>query len=261
MDCKNAKRFMTPWIDRELQAATGQELLSHLERCPDCKREFELERRLKAMLAERVPRLSAPPHLYQLIVTALDAPPVRRSWGERLSEVLLVRPRIGFAAIAAAALVVMTTVTSLLYSTFQPPPPLIADLVQHHTMCAVEIASDQPEKIRAWFAGQVNFAVDVPRLDRFHSRLLGAHLCQAADRKIAYLVYDLNGTRMSVCLLTGSPVDLDRLKRVSRKNAQFYTAAYRNQNLVLWSEGNRICSFIGPVKQDDLLTMASGREW
>lgn len=255
MDCKYAKQFMTPWIDRELHASTGQELMHHLEGCPDCRREFELERRLKTVLTEKLPRVSAPPYLYQRILNALETPPASRTWRERLQEILLVRPALKFGALAA--LLILTVTAPLVYSRFHAPPPLITDLVQHHAMCAIQVVSNQPDEIRTWFQDQLSFAVVAPRFDQVHPRLLGAYLCQVANRKLAYLVYDVNGTRMSVCMLDGSSLDLDRLKRVQMKNAQFYTATYHDQNLVLWYDGDRICSLIGPMKQEDLLAIAT----
>lgn len=259
MDCKHAKRFITPWVDRELQDSTGQELMNHLERCTDCKREFELERRLKAMLTEKVPRVGAPSYLYQRILTSLNTPPSPPTWRERLQTFFLLYRTPAFAGVAAFLILIVTA--SLFSSRSESPLPLVTDLVEHHDRCAMQVVSNQPEEIKTWFKGQVNFAVIAPRLDRFHSRLLGAHICQAVNRKVAYVVYDLNGKRVSVCMLNGARISLDRLRSVRVRNTQFYTATYQGQNLVFWRDNDRICSFIGPMKQDDLLAMATETVW
>ena len=65
-----------------------------------------------------------------------------------------------------------------------------------------------------------------------------------------------NGAKISICVFEGLPIEFVTFERVEFKNTQIYTTEYADKRFVLWKEGDRVCSFIGQVAQEELLAMA-----
>ena len=50
MNCGEAREYLFAFLDSELDASLSIELQRHLERCPDCAREAEIERTIRRHL-------------------------------------------------------------------------------------------------------------------------------------------------------------------------------------------------------------------
>src|SRR5205823_3674481 len=50
MRCHEARKFLGPYLDSELDAKTSLEIEQHLEACPDCARVFAAEEKLDARI-------------------------------------------------------------------------------------------------------------------------------------------------------------------------------------------------------------------
>lgn len=257
MECRQADEWITMGVDGELDPEIEQALTLHMEECVRCRNAYKIERRMKTLVATKTACTPAPPHLAQRIRDALPAPPPPITWKERLTHIVEMYPRR--AVTAVAAMLVVTAISVFGYtSRSQPAPLMVEELVWHHLNCPVEIETDQPEAVKAWLEERVDFPVDAPRLKPEPFKLIGAHLCSAMHEDAAYIVYSQTQTLpISLCIFKGMNLDLSRLSCVQFNNAPFYTAAYNGQNLVLWSDGNRVYAYIGPMQQNELLAMAS----
>lgn len=64
MDCQTARKWMSPYLDSELETAKTFEIGEHLRVCESCRRRFDAERHVDDMLRDRLSRESMPPALW-----------------------------------------------------------------------------------------------------------------------------------------------------------------------------------------------------
>ena len=60
--------LMSAAIDGELTSKEENELLSHLDECPECRAEFQDAKNTKIILRERIVRVMAPQNLMESII-------------------------------------------------------------------------------------------------------------------------------------------------------------------------------------------------
>lgn len=65
MDCQTAKKWLSPYLDSELETAKTFEINEHLRGCEGCRRRFDAERQVDAMLRDRLCRETMPPETWQ----------------------------------------------------------------------------------------------------------------------------------------------------------------------------------------------------
>lgn len=97
MNCKEVRKWMSPYLDSELGATKTFEISEHLRNCPKCKARFERERGVDDMLRGRLERDQMPPELWSRINRAVSLPPWLR---------VLTSPR-GLAVAACLAVMVL----------------------------------------------------------------------------------------------------------------------------------------------------------
>lgn len=271
MNCEEAGEFITMAVDGELESALQERLAGHLASCPLCENRQTYEQRFKTLLLERVSHVQAPADLKQRILSTLRVLSVPISRWQRAGQFVERHPRsIGSAM--AAMLIVAFVAGMWEGGTASRPPLVIMEMVTHHKNCKVEISTGTPEEVMNWFAargvpvafnaagstrGIPMILLDTPKMNALDYKLFGAHLCQILHQNVAYVVYDTDGLDVSLCCIEDADVDLDQLNRVDYNRTPFYTVKYNDDNLVLWKDGSRLYAMMGPVPQNDLLSIAA----
>ncbi|MGH8063900.1 MAG: anti-sigma factor family protein, partial [Candidatus Entotheonellia bacterium] len=82
MQCEEARFGLYALLDNELDIATNLEVLSHLEGCPSCQRELELDARLKTLVREQLSTPAPPPELWRNVMQRIEreTESARPSW-------------------------------------------------------------------------------------------------------------------------------------------------------------------------------------
>ncbi len=190
MACNTPLDLLSAYVDGELAPPEELELRRHLDVCETCQRQVETLLALKGAVA-----------------ASAETRPVPHTLRERLAT--LAKPRTGrfrgrrpWLAGLAAGLVLAVGVTGW----FMLRPPTHTDVVTEALVAdhlhflqvpdAVEVASNDPQQIAAWFSDKVAFPVRVPALQ--DADLLGARLCSLWGHKIALAFYEVHGKRLSL---------------------------------------------------------------
>lgn len=115
MNCREVRKWMSPYLDSELGQTKTFEIGEHLAACESCAERFEAERRADELIRERIPRESMPDELWEA-VTVAPAPRVSRGW-------------FGVRSIAAVAAVIAIAVLSvtMLQTGGTPATPRVID--------------------------------------------------------------------------------------------------------------------------------------
>ncbi|NUM74785.1 zf-HC2 domain-containing protein [candidate division KSB1 bacterium] len=121
--CQDVLDRAAAFVDNETDARWNAVIAAHVEACPQCARELDQQRQMKALVRQHTQRMAAPALLRARIRHALAQEPARFGSWEQLRQIFLWRP---LPAIAIAA--VLMFVPSVLTYYFSRPAPAVTRL-------------------------------------------------------------------------------------------------------------------------------------
>jgi anti-sigma factor RsiW len=246
-------------VDGELADTELGEVLAHVEQCASCRDALERRESTKRALARLGDESRCSEGFHARLADALAAEsgpiaaPVRRGpvivrslqrWFAA-AAVTVGLAGVGFAvgfwmpALSGAG--GADVVASDAYDDPNGPPPLIVDesIRWHARQVPVEVAGPDRAAVGAWFADKVAFPVDPPALaPRAH--LIGGRLGNVERSEAAFLLYDLDGTKVSVMVFDPQLTALPRLRGVRGgevyvRDANGYAVAVEERNGIGYS--------------------------
>ena len=115
--------------------------------------------------------------------------------------------------------------------------PVVAESVAwHRRPVPVEVSGPSADDVRTWFSDKVSFAVRVPEFER-DALLLGGRLSHVRHHEAAYLMYEVDGTKLSVMLFNADDLTLPGLSDGGTfvDNSDGYTVAIRRVGAVTYT--------------------------
>lgn len=97
MNCRETRKWLSPYLDSELEQTKTFEVSEHLRHCRDCAQRFEREREAERLMKERINREQMPGELWQRLAQDVSTP----DWIKSLTR----RRILSAAAIIAVVLV------------------------------------------------------------------------------------------------------------------------------------------------------------
>lgn len=256
MLCEDVQKLIHPYVDGELgndAAGDGDERASferHLSGCRACRDLASYQTMFKSALRQRMPRKQAPADLVARIRGDLARMPVPvPAWRRQLWRATPV--------VAAAAILLLLGVSLHRRGTTSA---VVSSSIQKHTSeLPVEIASRDADSVRTWFRGKVAFPVRAPHFAAEPAaQLVGARLSNLRDRDAAYLVYEINGAKVSVFVFDPSLVELgedDGYRMVSGRKV--YLDEHGPYNVALFSDRGVGYAITGDVDEQTMLRLVS----
>lgn len=179
MTCHDAEPLLNAYLDGELELVRSLELEAHAGQCSGCRAALEAERQLSAAVA-RAPYYRATPSLR----ARLDHSPTT-GWRRAPAWLALA------AAIVLAVLVIGRA------------DPTSNQVVQAHLRSLraghlVDVAAAGRRTVRPWFAGRLDYALDVEDISGRGFQLTGGRLDSLNGRTVAVLVYQRDSHVVSV---------------------------------------------------------------
>lgn len=204
-------------VDGELADTEVGEVLAHLEGCGACRDALERRESTKQALTSLGAETRCSDGFHARLAEALaeQAPPASETpaRGEgRLRSVqrwfAAAAVTVGLAGLGFAVGFWMPAlggaggadvVASDGFDDPEGPPPLIVDesIRWHARQVPVEVAGPDHATVGAWFADKVAFPVEPPALAP-RANLIGGRLGNVDRSEAAFLLYDLDGTKVSV---------------------------------------------------------------
>lgn len=239
MTCEDFIPFIDAYVDQEFDERERAEMEMHLSMCPECRErvefQIELKDQFKACLQERAPdslrekifseleqQAAASVHEAEqggpaevvALPTASDAEPEdNRGWLVRYGWI---------AAPLAAALAV-----AILLPSFTVAPaksgqlPIVEQTVDWHVgNYPIEVTGPEASAVSYWFRNKVDFPVRLPQFAGRDVNLLGGRIAHVRDRRAAYLLYEVDGTRLSVLVFDGDGLTIpsDKIRSVAGRD-------------------------------------------
>jgi len=266
MNCHELREYLFAFLDSELDAPLSIEVQRHLEQCPECAREAEIERAIHRQLSN-VPH---PPGVgvsageeaeLEAIVTTITA----RDFGSiRLARRRRRWPAL-LAAAAAVGFIVIGGVTWIghrtNHSANQFVDLLISDFEHFEEKGRpLQIASSDPSAVSSWLADQTALVVVLPDLSEKDGKLLGARKCRIDGKPAAFAVYDLGGRLASLVVMPGPHPDVDIMERVEQGGHTHWVDRCKGHTVLACKRGALVYAAVSTLPEDRLFPLMANPE-
>ena len=250
MNCTEIREYLFAFLDNELDAHLSIELQHHLDHCPACAQQAEIEREVRRQLGgvladdQAVPAFDA----VDLAATLADGraePGTARFSGRRWRAAKLV----GLAAVVTAVVILWTATR----------PGSLADLlVQDYTHFvndgkSVQLASTDADEVSAWLRGQTGLEVSIAATTGPRCKLIGARKCKLAGRPAAFALYEMNGTAVSLVAADAALADMGTMKRADSHGDEVWVDRCKGHTVVAKRRGQLGYAVVSTLPQDDLI--------
>jgi len=269
-ECTTARAHLALYLDDELRNGERDEFLRHIAECFACRdmlareREFLTEIRgshresAPASLRERVEAILGEPS------EPLLAPPVlRQRVGRILGRVPTDARRRRHAAVAA--LVAVTFVGAMAW--YLVPVRRVArsssafakmavDVHQRHVRgeLPLEIGSQSPSEVSAWFAGKVRFGLSLPNYqetsgqDRLYY-LLGARLVGFENDYAAYIAYRMGDRPISLVVTSDSVALPSGGQEIMSRGLTFHFEVRNGLKVITWTDRGLTYALVSDLEE------------
>ncbi|MBI2903071.1 MAG: anti-sigma factor [Candidatus Methylomirabilis oxyfera] len=259
MDCEEARFGLYALLDDELEVTKNLEILSHLEGCPTCHRELELDMRLKPLVREQLAAPAPSPELWNRIVQRIEQEANdARGPSEGVAKWW---PTAGaLRAVWGALAIVLALGLFWILHPGQVPSPFVEELVQEHRGSVtrksgpVDLPSTDPAEIIRHFQAEVPVSSPVPLLAHEGARLVGGSVCHFKEAKGLRFTYEVGPGR--TVSLYQMPRPTRSLPFWPRLGPQFI-AQSQGPGVLVWGDARFLYGLVGELSQEDLQRLAS----
>lgn len=258
MTCSEAREYIFAFLDNELDSALSLEVQQHIEHCPLCAREWEIENVVRKQLAHKLQQADDVPvfddsALVRLIRAEPAGPaPTRRmtlrNWR------LATGGAIAAALLFAAALFVANRAT---VADRIPFADALVDDFDHFVTEAkpLQIVSANVKEVSDWLRDRTGLAVSVPIVDSATGTLLGGRKCKINGAPAAFAMYRVGDEMVSVVALRKSDEALARMKRIDRNGHTHWVDHCRGHTVLACRRGELIYAIVSRLAEEALFPL------
>ncbi len=274
MTCKEATKQLYEYLDNELEEKDYSKIRKHLEVCRKCCEKFEFEQVLKKVVRDRARIHRVPQNVRENIVKQLSEMHEESSrtgvsvsrLEERNKKGVLQLFRLRPAYTATAALMLLLISGFSVYLAFfrsLDSSPIVKDVAECHARFVsgnmpLDLVSSDRNEIRRYFkdSQRGSFAIAVPVSKGHRIRHLGCKNCNLAGRRSAHIGLERMHNKISLEMMDGSGMNINKLKHELFKGRPYYFGRYKGYNVVLWRHGKTLYSLTSKIHRKELMRMA-----
>jgi mycothiol system anti-sigma-R factor len=248
--CAGISRFVDTYLDGEFGESDRAEFEGHLAECETCRTKVRVQADWKSAVKAAAPRETAPDLLRQRIQRQLRDARAREPKPELSWQKWAVR---ALPAAAAVGLAATFMVSKIQWS------PVAADVVAKHQRNLPIEVSGPTDQVKEWYSGKVDFPVRPPEFRNVTAQLRGGRLASIGDKQAAYLVYDVNGNKVSVFVFDPQELPIEAHKKELIRNREVYFDQEHGYNVVMFRDrgvGYAIASDMDEDQMTKLVTAA-----
>ncbi len=258
MNCGEAREYMFAFLDSELETPLSIDLQLHLDGCPDCAREAEIERAVHKRLD----------HMMDAAVPAFAGRLDGYVFSERQST-LAVNRVVGQSTVrwnriaAVAASVVIVGGLALWYALATGPGNGLTQLAvgdfEHFLEEGrkLQIESGDRHRVASWLAQKTSIAVLLPTVSDSACKLLGGRKCKLAGRPAAFAVYDMQGTPASLVAVDASAVSFEDMREESHQGVTHLVGRRNGFTIVASRRDSLVYAAVGKLPERELLCLVT----
>lgn len=255
MNCRESRQYIFAFLDNELDSALSLEVQQHIEHCPLCARECEIENVVRRNLTEKLQEGDDVPLFDEsALVRLIRAEPAGPAPARRIT---LRNWRLATGVAIAAALV--CTVTLVVANRAReadrvPFADALVDDFEHFVSEAkpLQIVSADAKEVSDWLCDQTAFAVTVPQVDAAMGMLRGGRKCEIYGKPAAFAVYTIGGETASVAVLREPEDALAHMTRIDRDGHVHWVDRCRGHTVLACRRGELIYAIVSRLSEEAL---------
>lgn len=117
----------------------------------------------------------------------------------------------------------------------------------------VDVATNDPIRVRTWLAQRVDFAPPPVARGSTQIELIGGRLCVFAGRRVASYMYRVQSRLLSIYVMTADGLNPTGSTRTVRHGRTLVITRERHLTQASWSEDSLIYSVVGELSEPGLL--------
>lgn len=243
--CAGISRFVDTYLDGEFAETDRAEFEGHLADCETCRGKVRVQAEWKQAIRAAAPLEQAPAALRNRVARSIarESKPMLswRAWAVRAMP-----------AAAAVGLLATFMISKVQWS------PVAADLVAKHSKPMPLEISGGPDQVRKWYLDKVDFPVRPPVLcHQTDCSLRGARLSSVGDKPAAYLVYDINGDKVSVFIFDANDLPIETRRKTVIGNREVYFDQEHGYNVALFRDRGVGYAIASDLDQEQMLKLVS----
>lgn len=255
MNCSEARQFIVAFLDNELDAALSLEVQQHIEHCPLCARECEIENAVRRQLVTRLQQADVVPEFDEAALLRV----LRSEAGVRLNTPRILRRywKLGAAGGVVTALLIaaLLLVTNSVRQTHgESLADALVDDFDHFVTESkpLHIVSTDAVEVSEWLRDRTALVVRVPVVAPEIGALMGGRKCKINGTPAAFVVYRMGSELASVVALRASEEALSRMKRVDRNGHTHWIARCRGHTVLVCRRGELIYAVVSRLTEESL---------
>jgi mycothiol system anti-sigma-R factor len=242
--CAGVQRFADAYLDGEFGEADRAELEAHLAVCEACRQRIKLQSDWKQTIKAAGPREKAPAALRNRVMRSIGKE-------QRSRRPAAVR-RFATRVLPVAAVGGLLATFMITRGNFAP---VAADVVAKHQRNLPLEFSGGGDQLKRWYSDKVDFPVRPLSLPR--ASLRGGRLANIRDHQAAYLLYELNGNKVSVFVFDPSNMNFEARRKAMVGGKEVFLDEERGYNVAVFRDrgvGYAIASDLG---ENEVLNLVS----
>ena len=249
MNCQRIKEYLYQFIDGQLDTTNSMLVKEHISICPLCELEWKREKEMDSLIRRTIPKENAHFALKERIINRIEE--FKKT---KVFSPTGLKPILAVTSVALLLVIVSTVVKET--RTF----PIFTEAISSHIKflqggLPIEITSSNPQDIKDWFQGKIDFAIMVPDLSSKGIHLIGGRICHLKDRKVAYLMYEKDSYVISVFVIDTKGLNIPRAESIDLGNKKVFIKSESGyQSILCLKRGSDIgCIFVSELPEDELV--------
>lgn len=261
MRCSEVREYLFAFLDNELDAPPSIEIQLHIEQCPVCAREVEIERAIKERLvqATRPQSLEIPLSAHKLKRM------IEKDQASGMPHRILLRRGI-LAACAAIVLAVILAAHFVMQDagiTQEVHTRLVRLIVSdfihfQEEGSRIHFSSSNAEAVSAWLLRQTDLEVAAPSAKGPHCKLIGARKCTIEDQPAAFVVYEMKGVPASLVAVAGRNSELEQMRQVEHNGRVHFVDSLGGFSVVAYRKDNLVYAMVSKLNEQEIIQFLSG---
>jgi anti-sigma factor RsiW len=257
MTCGEARQYIFAFLDNELDSALSLEVQQHLEHCPLCARECEIENAVRRQLAAKLRQADEVPEFDESALVAVLRSGARTPTGYATAR----KSRWSWKLQTMGAVAAVLLLASTLFIANRGAAPgnrTLADaLVNDFTRFVseakpLEIVSADSDEVSRWLQERTALAVRVPAVDSSIATLQGGRKCKIGGKSAAFAVYRIGNELASVVAMQASEESLAHMRRIDRDGHTHWVDQCRGHTVLACRRGELVYAVVSRLPEDSI---------
>jgi anti-sigma factor RsiW len=267
--CSDNNLDILRYLDNQLNSREMEAFCAHLRTCKECTVQMEAEQVLSRLLRDSAPLYTAPLALHARVSTVLDHTPARSRVSQRFPHHVLPAMRRAWRGLAhwapswslalpallviVAGLIFIPGVTRQVSAASYVSAAAAAHRGYLDGNLPLEIQSESPEAVTAWFSGKLPFTFRLPSSQRDLTTrsiytLTGARLVDYKGSEAAFVTYtSVQNQSVSLLLASAKFATVAGGDEVHSGNLTFHYHSDDGFKVITWVSGSIAYALVSDV--------------